>query len=379
MHIAVNTRLLVGDRLDGIGIFVRETMVRIVRAHPEHQFTFIFNAPWQEEFLFAENVTPVLLGPVLREPISQLWWQEVRLPRLLRKIRADLYLSPEPTHSLRTGWIPRVEVLHDLNFEHHPDLLPFYWSRYYRTMAHRYAKAADRIATVSAYSKEDIVNTYGVAPEKIDIVYNGAPEPKPLPSTEEIREIQRTWSEGLPYFYFVGTIQQRKNIAGMLRAFELFRERSDERVLLLIAGRKKWWTDEMERVWSSMNYADDVRFIGRVKDDELHRVASASLGLLYVPFFEGFGIPILEAYRAGVPVITARTTSMPEVAGEAALLADPHNPEEIAEAMLRMAGDIELRHDLAAKGEVRAQHFTWEKTAELLWESVEKAMLARRK
>lgn len=374
MHIAVNTRLLVDSRLDGIGIFARETLSRIVRAHPEHDFTFIFTHPWSEEFIFAENVTPVLMGPPLREPISQIVWQEIRLPRLLRRIGAELYLSPEPTHSLRSRHIPRLEVLHDLNFEHHPEVLPFYWRAYYRLVAERHAHAADRIATVSQYSKEDIVRTYGVDPEKIDVVYNGAPVGR-RPATIQERALgQQRWANGDPYFYFVGTIQGRKNIAGMLRAFEIFRSDTPEsgvRTRLLIAGRKKWWTDEMEDVYRKMIYAEDVLFVGRLDDDELHEMASGSIGLLFVPFFEGFGIPILEAYSAGVPVITSNTTSMPEVAGDAALLVDPNNPSEIAGAMKSLSQSEELRVRLVARGKARTEIFTWQKTADLLWRSVE--------
>ncbi len=371
MHIAVNTRLLVDNRLDGIGIFARETLSRIVRAHPEHDFTFIFTHPWSDEFLFAENVTPVLMGPPLREPVSQIIWQEIRLPRLLRRIGADLYLSPEPTHSLRSRRIPRLEVLHDLNFEHHPEVLPFYWRAYYRLMAERHAHAADRIATVSRYSKEDIVQTYGIDPEKIDVVYNGAPVGREPATPEERGRLQQKWGKGSRYFYFVGTIQQRKNIAGMLRAFEIFRRETGERSRLLLAGRKKWWTEEMESVFKGMTYAEDVDFVGRLDDDELHEMASGAIALLFVPFFEGFGIPILEAYSAGVPVITANTTSMPEVAGDAALLVDPTDPSEIAAAMTQLSENEELRERLVKRGGVRTEVFTWEKTAELLWESVE--------
>ena len=373
MHIAVNTQILVGNRLDGIGIFTRETVKRIVRAHPEHRFTFLFMRAIEQEYIFAENVTPIRFGPTVREPLFHLIRQEFQVPPILRRIGADLYFSPEPTHSLRAG-IPTVTVVHDINFEHHPEVLPWYWRLYYRGFARRHALAADRVATVSEYSKRDIVETYGIPPERIDVVYNGAPERTPRPDAVGLQRVRERISGGHPYFYFVGTIQQRKNIAGMLRAFDLFRAGSSGVEKLVIAGRRKWWTDEMEQALSRMKFREDVIFIGRITDDELFELAAASLGLLYVPFFEGFGIPILEAWRAGVPVITSNVTSMPEVAGDAALLVNPHSPEEIAGAMNRIARDPSLRDELIRRGDVRSDIYSWDRTAELMWECIAKVL-----
>src|SRR5690606_9770315 len=142
VHIAVNTQLLIGNRLDGIGIFTRETLKRIVRAHPEHQFSFLFMRPAEPEYLFAENVTPVQFGPIVREPLMHILRLELALPRVLKALGADLDFSPEPTHSLRSG-VPTVTVIHDINFEHPPEVLPWYWRLYYANFARRYALAAD--------------------------------------------------------------------------------------------------------------------------------------------------------------------------------------------------------------------------------------------
>lgn len=369
MHIAVNTQLLVGNRLDGIGIFTRETVARMVRDHPEHHFTLLFMREPETEYLSGPNVTPLRFAPVVREPLMHLLRQELRLPSILRKIDADVYFSPEPTHSLRSP-IPTVTVVHDINFEHHPEVLPWYWRLYYRLFARRHALAADRVATVSAYSKQDIVATYGIDPEAIDIVWNGAPERREIPDADEIATIRKRISGGAPWFYFVGTLQQRKNIAGMLRAFDLFRRQTGSDTKLVIAGRRKWWTAEMEAALRGMKYPEAVLFVGRVPDEELHAIAAASHGLLYVPFFEGFGIPILEAWRAGVPVITADVTAMPEVAGNAALLVDPHSDRDIAHALARLDADPALRNDLARLGAERADEFTWDRTARLMWECI---------
>ncbi|MCB0712654.1 MAG: glycosyltransferase family 4 protein [Ignavibacteriae bacterium] len=373
MRIAVNTRLLIGNRLDGIGIFTRETMRRIVRDHPEHQFLFLFDRPPSSDYIFGENVEPIVCGPVVREPITALIWQELQLPRILRREKANLLFSPEPMHSLRAK-LPKVEVVHDLNYEHEPEYLPPIWRAYYNIFSKRYARDVSRLVTVSDYSKKDIVNLYQIPEEKIDVVYNGAPDIELSFSSKEVEAIRRKYTAGNPYFYFVGTLHQRKNIVGMLRAFDQFKKNDRKNVQLVIVGRKKWWNREMESTWREMKNQESVVFAGRLEDDELKRVAGGSIGLLYVPFFEGFGIPILEAFSVHVPVIAANVTSMPEVAGEGGLLVDPHSVEEISEAMTQLATDPKLREQLIEKGKSRRKLFTWERTASLLWQSFEQVL-----
>jgi glycosyltransferase involved in cell wall biosynthesis len=143
---------------------------------------------------------------------------------------------------------------------------------------------------------------------------------------------------------------------------------------LLIVGARKWWTKEISAAFREMQYANDVVFSGRLNSDELAQVLGASLALTYVSYFEGFGIPIVEAFRCGIPVITSNVTSMPEIAGDAALLVDPFQPSSIAGAMKKLAEDISFRQDLIRKGLNRKNEFTWQRTADLLWESIENAI-----
>ncbi len=375
LHIVVNTRLLIGDRLDGIGIFTREVMRRVVAMHPKVRFTFLFMREPEQTFLFGPNVTPLVLGPQPREPIINMYWQEVLVPRALRRLKPDLYLSPEPMHSLRSP-VPCIEVLHDLNYEHDPSVLPFSWRLYYRLMSRRYADAAARIATVSRFSKEDIVRLYNIAPDDIDVVYNGPPDPRPMPTEQRKEQVRATFSQGAPYFYFVGTLQDRKNIAGMMRGFDLFRSRVDQDVRLVVAGRRKWWTPRMKRAFAELRHPESIVFPGRIDDGTLYEVAAASLGLLYVPLFEGFGLPILEAWQAGVPVISSDVASIPEVAGDAALLVDPTHDEEIANALMALYTDPDERTRRALAGRERTSFFSWGRTAELLWETIERVVAA---
>jgi glycosyltransferase involved in cell wall biosynthesis len=305
-------------------------------------------------------------------------WFELLLPYVLRKEKADIFLSPDGHISLLSR-VPAIPVIHDLNFEHYPAQLPRLVRWYYRLFFPRFAKKAARIATVSAYTKADIVKQYGVNPDKIDVTYNGCNERYHPLGIAEQETARLTWSDGQPYFIFIGLIIPRKNLVRLLQAFELLKERSNSKVKLLVVGSKKWWDAEHEATLKKMKHAQDVVFLGRRGADELARLLGSALALTYVPVFEGFGIPILEAFAAGVPVITSSVTSMPEVSGDAALLADPFNPESIAEAMEKVLSNENLRETLREKGLKRKNDFSWDETAERLWQCVEKVIRGHKK
>jgi len=373
LKIAVNTRLLLHGKLEGIGWFTYENLKRITISHPEHEFYFIFDRPFHSEFIFSSNVTPVVIGPPARHPLLYFIWFEISVRFILRKIRADLFISPDGYLPLGSG-IPSVAVFHDLNFEHYPDDLPFAERFYYRTFFRKYAGKASRIATVSEFSKNDIIQQYRINPGKIDVVYNGANERYAPVDEATGKAVRAKFTSGDPYFFFVGALHPRKNLVNLFRAFDIFRENDTAGTKLLVAGARKWWTGEIADVFDEMKFRDDVIFAGRLDTGDMQKVMGSALALTYVSYFEGFGIPIVEAFRCGTPVITSNVTSMPEIAGEAALLVDPFKPDDIAQAMHSISTDALLRARLIKAGNERASCFTWDKSAERLWKTIEKAM-----
>lgn len=373
MRIAVNTRLLLKDRLEGIGWFAVENLSRITRQHPEHEFIFIFDRPYDELFIFSENIEPIVAFPQARHPVLFYWWFEYSIPQVLKKVKADIFISPDGYLSLNSA-IPSLTVIHDLNFEHYPEDIPWAARKHYRYYFPRYAAKANRIATVSEFSKQDIVKQYGIDPEKIDVVYNGANEAF-IPLTEQQKtDQQKIYTDGKPYFVFVGALHPRKNLVNLFKAFDLFKESDNEGMKLLIVGEKMWWTEAIKNAYEELTYKDDVIFSGRLSIDKLTRAVGAARALLYVSYFEGFGIPIVEAFNAEVPVITSNVTSMPEVAGDAALLVDPFSVESIADAMSRISKDKKLDKELIEKGRLQKTNFTWQKSSERLWGAIEKIL-----
>jgi len=373
MRIAVNTRLLLKDKLEGIGWYTYETLSRIVKAHPEHDFYFIFDRPYSKEFIFAKNVTPIVLGPPTRHPILWYIWFELRLPKLLKKHNIDLFLSTDGFLSL-TSKVPSVAVIHDVNFEHHPKDLKFTHSLFYRFFFKKYAHKAKRLVTVSEYSKSDISKVYGLSEAKIDVSLNGVNSLfHQIELTEQIKT-RKQFSQGNDYFLFVGALHPRKNIKRLLMAFDLFKTETKSKNKLLIVGAKMWWNDELKEAFENLSHKEDVIFTGRKSLEDLQILYAAAQAFCFVPYFEGFGIPIIEAMRCGCPVITSNCTAMPEVAGEAALIVDPYNIEDIKNAMITIENDPKLRADLSEKGLIHSQKFNWKSTANVLWNSIEKVL-----
>jgi len=373
LKIAVNTRLLLKNKLEGIGWFSFETLQRITKQHKEHQFYFIFDRKFDDSFIFSDNITPLVIPPQARHPVLYYLWFEKSIPRLLKKIQPDLFFSPDGYLSLSTS-VKSMNVFHDLNFEHYPDDLPYPERTFYRHYFPLYAKKAHRIATVSEFSKRDIINQYHIDPVKIDVVYNGANERyAPIPEPEKLL-VRLKYTEGKPYFVFIGALHPRKNLSNLFKAFDLFRKETGNDMKLLIVGQKKWWTKQIKESFEHMQFNHDVIFCGRLEPMELNRVISSATAMTYVSYFEGFGIPILEAFHCETPVITSNVTSMPEVAGNAAILVDPFSVRSICEGMKRIAMEPGLADELIEKSRVQRTNFSWQKSADRLWSSMEKAL-----
>jgi len=373
MKIVVNTRLLLQGKLEGIGWFTYENLRRITTNHPEHTFYFLFDRPYHPSFIFGKNVIPVVIGPQARHPVLYYIWFGFSVWRQLKKLKADLFLSPDGYLSLKTR-VPSVAVFHDLNFEHYPKDVPFAERWYYRHFFRKYAHKAKRIATVSEFSKLDIITQYNVDPARIDVVYNGANEMYSTVS-ESIKTATRAqFTNGQPYFFFVGSLHPRKNLVNLFRAFDVFKQTDTASTKLLIAGARKWWTGEISAVYDNMQSKEDVIFTGRLEATEMHHVVGSAIALTYVSYFEGFGIPIIEAFRCGTPVITSNVTSMPEIAGNAALIIDPFDHISIAQAMQTIVTNNEIRQKCIGEGLQRATEFTWDKSTQRLWQCMMKAM-----
>lgn len=374
MRIAVNTRLLLPDKLEGIGWFTHETLGRIAAAHPEHEFIYLFDRPYDKRFVHAANVTPVVMGPPTRHPLLYRLWFDWLLPRRLRQLKADAFISPDGYLALRSS-VPTLAVMHDLNFEHYPEDLPRAYRNFYRSQFPRYAHHATRLATVSEFSRRDIAQRYGVDQGRIDVVYNGiSPIYSPL-NAGEAEQARTRFGKGAPYFICVGSLHPRKNIARLLQAFDHLLTHHPSQTRLLIVGESFWWDERMKAAWEGLRHKDRVEFTGRLGQEDLRIALGGALALAFVSYFEGFGIPVAEAMRCGVPVLAAEASALPEIAGDAALYCDPFSVASIAAGLYAIQSDPAVRVRLSEQGLKRAQRYTWENAATDLWASFERMCL----
>lgn len=359
MLIAVNTRFLIKDKLEGIGWFTYETMKRLTRNHPEHHFLFLFDRDWDPEFIFSDNITPVKVWPPARHPYLWKYWFDHALPKVFKKYKPDIFISTDGFLSLNTQ-VPTLLVIHDLGFEHYPEHTPGIVSKYYRKFTPMYAHKADHIVTVSEFSKNDIVKQYQVDPQKITVAYNGAYEQYgPLDEASQ-QLIRQQYTDGKPYFLYVGSVHPRKNVQRLLLAYDALRKENTCDHKLLIVGRMAWKTDETKQVFESLTFKEDVVFAGHLQLDDLTGVMASADAFVYPSLFEGFGIPVVEARYAGVPVISSNSSSLPETAGEHAIYFDPENIADITAGMDKFLRERTAYKALAiADTQVRFE-FNWE-------------------
>ena len=369
MRIGVNTRLLLKGKLEGIGWFTYQTLERMVHQHPEHEFIFFFDRPYDESFVFSTNVTPVVVPPQARHPLLFALWFDWTIPYALKKYKIDVFLSPDGYCSLRTS-VPTCLAIHDLAFEHYPEHFVFSHRHYWKYFQPRFAKKAKRIVTVSEYSKKDIIEHYGIEAEKIDVACNGAHDAyRPL-EWQEKEEVKNKYADGCEYFVYAGALHPRKNILNLLKAFVAFKKMQRSSMKLVIVGRFAWKYEEVLEMKENMPFKEDVKWVGYMNVDELSKVIGAAYAMVYPSIFEGFGIPILEALKCNVPAIAGNTSSMPEVTGDAGLLVNPADVDDIAEKMGMLYKDENLRNKLIAAAPEQVSKYTWDKAADVLWQNI---------
>ncbi len=339
----------------------------MVLKHPEDEFFFLFDRPYDPAFNYGPNVMPKVLFPPARHPLLWYCWFEWSVTRALRQLQPDVFFSPDSYLSLRAT-TPTVMTCHDLVPLHQPEQVPFAPRTYYRFFLPKFLIKANHIVTVSEFVRRDIEQSCNIKPERITAVHNGCREGF-QPVNEFVKqEVRDKYADGAPYFFYAGAIHPRKNIPRLIRAFDQFKKRSKSPLKLLLAGRFAWQTGDVKSAYESAEYRNDIVLLGYVDDQTLPLLLGAALALVYVSQSEGFGLPVLEAFHAETAVITSRATALPEVAGEAAILVDPASEDEIAAAMTQVSDNPALRARLVEKGREQREHFDWNAASEAIYQ-----------
>ncbi len=360
MRIAVDARCAADEGRTGTHTYVLHLLAHMVEAGKEHDFVFYAAYPPKADDIVsaAPNVSWEVL-PFVSDR-NRLWLDLRLMPRLLLK-KPDVLFLPNHLAPWWPGGPPVVTTVFDLAVLKFPDHFPRRLRRTLERNTGHAVRRADLVLTISEATRRDIIDIYALSPEKVAVTYCGIDRRcfHTLGEAGSAERVRRRY--GLPevYFLYVGALQPRKNLVGLLEAYRLARKKGCAWPLV-IAGPRAWLWEETLR---KMQETAGVLYLDYVPAEDLPALYSLATAFVYVPFYEGFGLPVLEAMACGTPVITSNVSSLPEVAGDAAYLVDPYDVTAIARAMEEVSTDLELRQRLREKGLARAREFSWERAA----------------
>ena len=261
---------------------------------------------------------------------------------------------------------PVVVSIHDLSFEHLPQTFNLRSRTQLRLTVRHSARRAAQILSLSEHTRHDIIKTYKIEPQRVTAIPLAAPDHfGPVTDNRELQRVRHIYGIDGSYILSVGSIQPRKNLARLVRAYSSLREdcSADKLPKLVLVGKCAWLYDETLRALDETNVKDSVVMTGYVPESDLPALYSGALCFVYPSYFEGFGLPPLEAMKCGAAVVVGNRTSLPEVVGDAALTVDPFDVDSIAGAIKKLVNDSALRSELSVKGQERAKEFNWQETA----------------
>ena len=367
MKIAIDALPLLDRRGTGVYEYTRRLLGALFEFSPD-QF-FLYSNSYQYRLSLAESWREKKNIQVLETRIPnkilnpcQTFLRWPKLNRILSRagIEPDLYYFPNLDFFVFNGKRPYVLTIHDLSFEIFPGWF-FPKKRLWHKMINPCAKAlgAAKIIAVSENTKRDIVNIYGVSPEKIEVIHPGLNNLKDGISAADMR-VRHFLPEN--FILFMGTVEKRKNVLGLIKAFEIIAPKLKD-FFLILAGSPGYGFGEIWAAAKISKFRDRIIFFDYVPENERRALYSAAKLFVYPSFYEGFGMPPLEAMSEGIPVVTSLASSLGEVVGDAALMANPHHINEIAEAMLEGVLNDRLRKSLILRGYEQIKKFNWEKSA----------------
>lgn len=363
-NIAINAWVLRNRSIDGIGNFTIQTTIQLSKINPNLHFHVLVDWNFKEIYFNNwPNITINRIFPPRRHPILYIIFLDTILPIFLAWKKIDIFLGMDGMLSLLSSK-KQISVIHDLNFKHYPHFLPFRNRLFYNYFFPLYAQKATKIATVSEFSKNDIVQTYHINPDKIKVVFCAAKEFFHSISEYEKTIIRQKYTLTDPFFVVIGTIHPRKNIENTLKAFSIFLNKINKPYKLILIGDFLWNNSSNFNLIRELKIESQVIFAGRLSDEETNDILASAEALLFMSYFEGFGIPILEAFSTSTPVICSNTTSLDEISDDAALKANPIDPEEISNKMIELIKSENKKLNLITSGTKRLNFFSWEKTAQ---------------
>jgi glycosyltransferase involved in cell wall biosynthesis len=375
MRILLDART-VGREFSGVGNYVQELVRAFSRLEADHDFVLGVNGAsgrLRDQQLDARFRFFDIPFSHENHPLGDLWEDHV-LPRRAAQGGVDVIHGPAFLIPTRPTRVTKVVTIHDLVAFTHPETVPWKYAMYMRRLIRRAVRSADRVITVSDYVHDDLVRRLHVSPRKLESVRSGVSDDFRRADDTAVERVRERFSLRRPYLLFVGNLEPRKNLPGLVRAFREVRARAPQPVDLVVCGKVAWKSEALLRELSAVDLAGSVHVTGYVRSADLPALYSGAEVFVFPSFWEGFGFPVLEAMACGTPVVSSNVSSIPEVAGDAALLVDPRSLPEISEAVLLLLRDGTKRSELVRKGLERARAFSWSETARRTLETYRHAL-----
>lgn len=354
LRIAIDASRTTASRVTGTERYALELIRALIRQNTHHKLTLYFRDKPSDDLLPANEHTT---QRVIRFPRM---WTHIRLASAIWSARPDVLFVP--AHTLPVLFPGNgIVTVHDLGYKHFPDAHTV-MQRFYLDITTRYS--AQRAALVFADSlatAQDLADFYGTDTKKIRVIYPGVDAPP-----AHYNDVVHKYDLPRRFFLFIGTLQPRKNIERLVRAYQSYRERVNNPAALVLAGGKGWRYDER---WTAG--IPGIHLTGYIDEEDKGDLYRLALGLVFPSLYEGFGFPVVEAMHCGLPVIASSTSSLPELVGQAGLQVDPEDAFAIGSAMVRLDQDIELRESLRDAGYRRARRFTWDSAARKVLSALE--------
>ncbi len=357
MRIGIDARLVFYNRA-GIGQYILRLIEALSQVHPDEDTFMVLQSRKDKSSIIEANG---FLRKSLWTP-SHNRFEQTALSFEISRLGLDLLHSPDFIPPFRRN-CKSVITIHDLAFLLYPHFLTKESARYYGQIDQAWRKS-DHIIAVSEATKQDSIKMLGVPEQKITVIYEAAnPIYRPLPKDEAWQHVKTKYNFEQDFILSVSTIEPRKNLPGLLQAYRRLRDEYKREELLVLAGANGWLWEEVYETVERLDLKKHVAFLGHVPSDDLVYLYNAARIFVHPAFYEGFGLPPLEAMNCGVPIIVSNTAALPEVVGDAALMIDPHDLDGLTVAMWRALTEEELRRDLISKGLKRAKKFSWLRAA----------------
>lgn len=363
MKIAIDLRSLQNSSISGVENYILNLLEYMIPANPGNTYTLFTNSYKGYDFSHLKFINTTTVSGRIPNRIMNLSLKFLNYPKFENMFgKFDCLFLPNFNQFSIAPSTKLVLTVHDLSPIVTPEFYDMRRKLWHKIVNIRQAlMRADKILAVSEFTKAELIRIYELPESKIFVTPLGVENSTFYPNLSEDKLRQTRNIYGLPgaFYLFIGTIEPRKNITGLIKAFELL----DNDMDLVIAGRRGWKYDSVMELIEQSPKRHRIKYVGYVDEDHKAYLIKLAQCLVWPSFYEGFGLPPLEAMAVGVPVITSQVSSLPETVGDAAILVDPYNVGDIAEAMRQVVSNPTLKADLVNKGFVQAKKFTWQQTA----------------